>query len=382
MERAKQVELLSECLGLVQAKRPFVTEDETLIPVAQYIDEGMFEQERALLRRSMNIVAQSSQLASPGDFMTRDILGTPVLLVRHVDGTAKAFVNVCRHRGATVELRDAGNCRRFVCPYHAWSYGTDGSLATVRYAEGFPTLDIENTSLVALPCFEAAGLLWVCPEPSRSDWAPDDATRELIRELEGLGCADSSVFTADTKVWNANWKLIVDGGLEAYHFRIAHRNTIAGFFPDNVSTFELLGDHVRSVLPRTSILELAQQPESSWDIREHTHVLYSIAPNASLLLQERHFELILSTPISVDQTRIELMTVAPDPGPDGFSEKAKGFLAANSAFTRKTLEEDFEIAEQIQSGMRTGANEHFRFASFEGALTQWHRRLNEKLGRV
>ncbi|MBT8453954.1 MAG: hypothetical protein KJO40_18475, partial [Deltaproteobacteria bacterium] len=75
-------------------------------------------------------------------------------------------------------------------------------------------------------------------------------------------------------------------------------------------------------------------------------------------------------------------TVAPDPGPDGFSEKAKGFLAANSAFTRKTLEEDFEIAEQIQSGMRTGANEHFRFASFEGALTQWHRRLNEKLGRV
>jgi hypothetical protein len=89
-----------------------------------------------------------------------------------------------------------------------------------------------------------------------------------------------------------------------------------------VSTFEFLGDHVRSVLPRTSILELAEQPESEWDIRKHTHLLYSLAPN---------------------------------PGPDGFSEKARGFLAANSAFTRKTLEEDFEIAEQIQRGMRTVA---------------------------
>ena len=135
------------------------------------------------------------------------------------------------------------------------------------------------------------------------------------------------------------------------------------------------------MLPRTSILELVEQPESAWDIRKHTHLLYSIAPNASLLIQERHFELIVSTAILADQTRIELMTVAPRPGPGGFSEKAKGFFAANSVFTKKTLEEDFEIAEQIQRGMRTGANEYFRFANFEGALTQWHRRLNQKLGR-
>jgi len=381
MKRAKEIELLSQSLELVQGKRPFVTDDETLIPVAHYIDESTFEQERDLIRRSMNIVGHGSQIESPGDFITRDVVGSPVILVRDKDGTAKAFLNVCRHRGATVELRDAGNCRRFVCPYHGWTYGTDGSLVAVRHAEGFPTLDIENTSLVELRCFEAAGLLWVCPEPRNEGWTPDDATRAVIAELEGLGCADSTVFASEAKLWNANWKLIVDGGLESYHFRIAHRNTIAGFFPDNVSTFEFLGDHVRSVLPRTSILELAEQPESEWDIRKHTHLLYSLAPNASLLIQERHFELILSTPISADQTRIELMTVAPDPGPDGFSEKAKSFLAANCAFTRTTLEEDFEIAEQIQRGMRTRANEYFRFASFEGALTEWHRRLNEKLGR-
>jgi hypothetical protein len=63
------------------------------------------------------------------------------------------------------------------------------------------------------------------------------------------------------------------------------------------------------------------------------------------------------------------------------SEKAKAYLAANHAFTLKTLDEDFEIAEQIQRGMKSGANEHFRFATFEGALTQWHRRLEARLGR-
>lgn len=128
----------------------------------------------------MNIVAHSSQVASPGDFITRDLLGTPVLVVRNQDGSAKAFLNVCRHRGATVELRDAGNCRRFVCPYHGWTYETDGSLAAVRCAEGFPTLDIENTSLVELRCFEAAGLLWVCPKPRAADWTPDDASRTTL----------------------------------------------------------------------------------------------------------------------------------------------------------------------------------------------------------
>ena len=381
MERAKEIELVSECLELARAKRPFMSEEETLVPVAHYLDEARFEQERALFRKSMNVIAHGSQIPSPGDFITRDVVGTPVILVRQEDGSVKAFVNVCRHRGATVELRPQGHCKRFVCPYHAWTYATDGFLVSVRHRDGFPTLDIETTSLAELACAEAAGLLWVCPDPAMFASAPDDDTRTLIAELEGLLGADSAVFASETRVWNANWKLIADGGLESYHFKIAHRHTIAGFFTDNTSIYEAIGDHMRSVLPRTSILALADQPQSEWDIRQHTHLLYSIAPNASLLVQERHFELIVTTPIAIDQSRIEIMTVARKPGPDGYSDKAEAFLSANHEFTKTTLEEDFEIAEQIQRGMRTGVNQHFRFARFEGALTEWHRRLDQKLGR-
>jgi hypothetical protein len=126
-------------------------------------------------------------------------------------------------------------------------------------------------------------------------------------------------------------------------------------------------------------MELDGRPESEWNIRQHAHLLYSIAPNASILAQERHVDLILSDPVAVDKTRLELMTVARVPGPNGFSDKAAAFLAANHAFTKQTLDEDFVLAEQIQRGAATGANEHFRFARFEGALTEWHRRLAERL---
>jgi phenylpropionate dioxygenase-like ring-hydroxylating dioxygenase large terminal subunit len=380
MERAKEIKLLSQCLELTQGKRPFMTGPELLIPVAHYLDAARFERELALMRGAMNVVAHASQIAASGDFITRDLLGTPLILVRHRDGSAKAFINVCRHRGATVELRESGRCKRFVCPYHAWTYDTDGSLAAVRHSDGFPTLDFSTSGLVELPCAEAGGLVWVCPEPGAQAGLGDEAATLLAAELDALGSSDSSVFASESRDWNANWKLIVDGGLESYHFKIAHRGTIAAFFPDNVSTYEFIGDHIRSVLPRSSILGLAEQPQSAWDIRQHTHLLYSIAPNASVLVQEHHFELIISTPLSIDETRTEIMTVARNPGPNGFSERAKEFLSANHAFTKKTLDEDFEIAEQIQRGMKSGANEHYRFACFESALTAWHRRLNEKLG--
>ena len=289
---------------------------------------------------------------------------------------------MCRHRGATVESRPAGHCKRFVCPYHAWVYDTDGRLAQVRQPDGFPTLDTASASLVKLPCIEAAGLIWVRPTPV-ADGEPtvefDAATRALVEEFDRLGMTDSVVFATDSKVWRANWKIIVDGGLESYHFRIAHRDTIGDFFPDNISTFEFVGDHVRTVLPRKSILELADQPRETWNIRDHTHLVYSLAPISSLLVQKSHYELLLMTPLSPTETRIDLMTVVPNPGLQGHRDNASKFWAANHELTKKTLYEDFEIGQQIQRGLTTGANEFFRFARFEGALKQWHQRFEQRL---
>lgn len=350
--------------------------EETLVPVADYVDEARFEHEMGLLSHSPNLVTHSSRLAEPGDFVTRHLGTTPVLVVRGADGEVNAFVNVCRHRGATVEPRPFGRCKRFVCPYHAWTYRTDGRLDRVRHREGFPSLDVDRTSLVRLPCFEAAGLVWVTPSPEGGLDESLSLPATLLEELEWLGCGHLEALNTEVRTWKANWKLVVDGGLESYHFKIAHRDTIAGLFLDNVSTFEFFGDHIRSVLPRASVLSLDGQPESEWRLREHANLLYNLFPNASLLVQEDHIVLIIMTPLSVTQTRIELSSLVPV---SPRSERAEQYFRANHAFTVKTLDEDFAIAEQIQRGAATGANAHYRFARFESALSRWHRLLDEKL---
>ena len=76
-------------------------------------------------------------------------------------------------------------------------------------------------------------------------------------DLNWLDLPDLEVAAETTLDIHANWKLLVEGGLEAYHFKVAHRDTIAPYFNDNQSTYELLGDHIRSVLLRTSFAKLA-----------------------------------------------------------------------------------------------------------------------------
>jgi phenylpropionate dioxygenase-like ring-hydroxylating dioxygenase large terminal subunit len=352
--------------------------EETLVPVSKYVDPVRFEREReALFRHTPNLVAHASQLAKPGDFITKTIADTPILLARDEEGRAQAFLNVCRHRGATVEPREQGHCKRFVCPYHAWTYRLDGSLDKVRHRDGFPSLDLQSTSLVRLPTFEAAGFVWTVTDPGADPDFDAMFPAALLEELVSLGSEEAIVFDTSARVWKANWKLAVDGGLESYHFKIAHRDTIAGFFVDNGSTFELVGDHIRSVLPRTSLLGLADEPESEWRIRTHTHLVYSLFPNASLLIQEDHMVLVIMTPLSIDETRIEISSLVPSSHHS--TDRAQRHWRANHDFTVVTLDEDFAMAEQIQRGAHSGANEHYRFARFEAALARWHELIDAKL---
>lgn len=381
MHRETELRLIREALGAVGAARPPAEGAERNVPVSTYLDPERFENERSRFhRRSLNLVAHKSELEEPGAFKTLDVVGTPVVLVRDDEGQARAFLNVCRHRGATVETRAAGKCKRLVCPYHAWTYRTDGRLDHVRHKEGFPSLDIEKTSLMPLPCVERGPFIFVCPEPSATAEL-DPGAEALVDELAVIDDGSLAVFARESRVWRANWKLLVEGGIESYHFKIAHRDTIARFFTDTRSIYELVGGHMRSVLPKSSLADLVERPESDWRLVEHANVLYNLNPNASILLQDGHYAVISMSPVSVDETRIDIMTVGrrvPD-GPSG--EKVRAFLSANHQFTHKTLLEDFVLAEQIQRGLATPANEFLRFATFEGALGAWHDHLETRITR-
>lgn len=104
------------------------------IPTSIYSDPAVFEEEtRKLFTRTWQFLAHESELPKNGDYVVRKLVNDSFIVARGDDGKVRVFLNLCRHRGGQVCRNESGNTKRFLCPYHAWSYKTDGSLAGVPY---------------------------------------------------------------------------------------------------------------------------------------------------------------------------------------------------------------------------------------------------------
>ncbi len=378
MQRDTEIALIERCLAHLRAGSTQQAPREARVPVSRYTDPDLYLREMdRLFRRLPQVVGPASRLAGAHDFMTTELAGTPILVSRDGNGAVGAFINVCRHRGARVVGEASGNQKHHSCPYHAWTYASDGTLAGVPHPDGFPDLDRTCNGLVRLPTEEHLGLIWVTPAIEGAMAWDDFMPRDLAVELDDLRLGTLVPWASETRVWKANWKLILDGGLEAYHFRQAHRRTIAPDFPDNCAIWDLFGYHVRSVLPRNNLEELANEPRDQWDIRAVTHMVYQLTPSASLLVQHDNINLIRTRPLAIDRSEIEITTLVP--AAKRRSEKESRHWQRNHEIACAVLSEDFLLAESIQSGLRCGANDTLRFGLFEGALQEMRECLDTLL---
>ena len=139
MHHADQVAYIERMHGMARAN----ARDDGPVShtsVEEYFDADRFEREKAILfRKYPVVVAFSAQLRKPGDFVANNDSGQPVLVARGTDGKLRAFLNVCRHRSAAVELKPCGsNKRAFVCPYHGWSYDLAGKVTHIPDERSFP----------------------------------------------------------------------------------------------------------------------------------------------------------------------------------------------------------------------------------------------------
>jgi glycine betaine catabolism A len=115
----------------------------TTLPGSWYADPAVFAREqRAIFERQWLCRARSADLSRPGQFTVVQAGSESVLIVRQQDGGLRAFLNVCRHRGARVCLEESGQVTRYLrCPYHAWSYDLDGRLAAAPNLARMPDVD-------------------------------------------------------------------------------------------------------------------------------------------------------------------------------------------------------------------------------------------------
>ena len=371
MERDVEIGLIEELLGLREVKSHYLDDEIEFNSVDQYQSEAIFQRERdQMFARLPAVAAHVSELPNAGDFVKRVIAGRSILVTRDVHGDVHAFLNICRHRGTQLVDEESGCKHRFTCPYHAWSYANTGELISVPHMEtGFPDLDKAQYSLKSLQCEERFGFIWVIATPDVS-FDFDAYYAPIAAEAEGLDLANMAIAHEEKKVHNSNWKILVEGGIESYHFKVAHRKTIGPYFEDNLSSYQMLGEHMRSVLMRSSMHVLRDQPTDQWRLRDHANIIYTFFPTTQLLVQKDHVVWINSRPVSAGQTELRLATLAPK---SRLAEAA--YWEKNHQITSTTLNEDFVIGESIQNGFASGANDVITFGRFEGALPEFNRTI-------
>ena len=138
------------------------------IPARFYTDQNAFEHEKEnVFAKSWICVAHSSELANANDYVTREIIGESIVLVRGRDKVLRAFYNVCPHRGHQL-LSGEGKAKNVItCPYHAWAFKLDGNLAHARNCENVANFDSDKAQLVQVRLEEYAG--FVLPGSPRSE---------------------------------------------------------------------------------------------------------------------------------------------------------------------------------------------------------------------
>ena len=364
MDRTTELQLIDELLNLREKQQHYCDETVSYSHVDHYVSQSRFnvEQQRIFSKLPI-VVAHHSEIASSGDFVKREMANGSVLVTRDSEGVARVFHNICRHRGTRL-VDDSRGCKhRFTCPYHAWTYSNQGDLISAPHLQsGFPDLDKATYGLKEIRSVERFGFIWMVLSDD-ADVDIDTYFKPIKEDALALGLDDLAIAADQTSVHECNWKILVEGGLESYHFKVAHRKTIGPYFEDNLSTYQILGSHMRSVLMRSSMHTLNSSNRSTWRLRDHANIIYTFFPLTQLLVQQDHVVWINSNPIGPDQTELRLVTLAPK---SKLNEKA--YWAKNHAITTTTLAEDFAIGESIQSGLSSGANQVLTFGRFEGAL--------------
>lgn len=217
------------------------------LPQGLYLDPEAHEfDRRAIFERHWMQAGLVSQIPRPGDYLTFEVSGSSVIILRHDDGGIRALFNTCRHRGARLCREGSGHvARRLVCPYHQWAYDLDGNLAQApRMHEEF---DRRGIRLAPARVATVAGVIFVCLSEDAPDFEPFRAALEPMLEPHEL--IHAKVAHTVTLVERADWKLVMENARECYHCRAGHpqlmrtysdftSQDVAGRAADWIATYE------------------------------------------------------------------------------------------------------------------------------------------------
>jgi phenylpropionate dioxygenase-like ring-hydroxylating dioxygenase large terminal subunit len=363
------------------------------VPAARYTSAEFYalEQEH-IFRKTWLFAAHLDEVPAPGSFMRWNNAGDPIIIVHGTDGVVRAFYNTCRHRGAPVVTQDKGCARRLVCPYHAWTYKTDGTLIGVPERQDFVDLDMATRGLIPVRCEMFGKLIFV----NFDDAAPAlrDFLGPIADEWEEFGFDKLRLAARHSFDLACNWKVAMEANMEVYHVPFIHPETVAPLVDARRNVNHLYPHgHGRMLAPpprelrRESVRALDNAPnwttiETVGELgRTHTQS-YTIFPNWVSPLSNYFVPPLIFWPTSLNTTRLELITMAPDWGdgeaPDLWTVPDE--TSPNGRAMAKLIQEDTQFGEAIQRSMESRGFQSVPLSYQESRIYWFHQHCDQMIG--
>jgi phenylpropionate dioxygenase-like ring-hydroxylating dioxygenase large terminal subunit len=345
-------------------------------PAADYVDPATYQAEQARIFRQLPmVVGHGSQLPNPGDFITVNCAGPPLLIVRGKTGALQAFINACRHRGAQIETAACGHRESLVCPYHGWNYSLSGELLNITERQSFPGLDPTTLGLIELPVCEQQGLIFVRTTPGTIHTL-DHNLRELDAHFAAIDLKHHQHFRTEIIHTQFNWKIGVEGSLETYHFRYLHANTAARLFASMATIYDYYPPHQRQGVAKASLLKRTIGADDLTAFRDQVLLTYFIFPNMLVSITNDHVLLTAFYPRGVDGCAMIYTLLTPTQ--EATAERTAHW-EKTWALTRSVLGEDFAVQEGVQRGCAANPAALVNFGGYEFGLSRFRAAWQEAL---
>ena len=352
------------------------SEDAYAMPAEFYTSVDFLEEEiEILLRRDWMCVGHVGEVRNPGDFFTTEMLDEQLLVVRDPDDVVRVMSNVCRHRGNRV-AEGSGNARKFICPYHTWTYDTTGALKVAPMMKRQKSFD---QSKCGLPLFRSEiwnGWIFVDLEGDALPLASRlDGLQEIIKNYH----QDSRYLVfMEEDIWNCNWKALFENFMEGYHLSATHPTTLHPITPTKLCKKMASGPgwtgyhayYDPSFPPRGPF-----HPDLTEQERNNSP-MFGIYPNLLVGMATNFTLFMIVRPAGPDQTRIRWGVTGQEDAPD--AEAVKAYVDLCRSFNT----EDKEKLEILQLTLKTRTYHGGPLApdDFEGTIWDFIQYIGQKMG--
>ena len=343
------------------------------VPSIEYTDAEQWQREMDCIFKSLPIlVGVTQEIPNPGDFRTLEILGIPLLITRQADGSAKVLMNVCTHRGMQLTSEPCGNQKLFSCPYHGWTFKSDGALRAIADAPKFGDVCEGARDLVQFPCHEEGGLIFAVLDAD-SDVDIRSYLGAMMDDVAKKGM-DQWTYVGHRIIHGPNWKVAYDGYLEGYHFKAAHPETIEPRTFSNVMEYDAHGPHQLVGFAAKDLLELENVDRD--ELWKHETKGFDFIrlffPNVSIFIAPEITQVaqMIPGPGPMENTTI-LHFLHPTP-PESEEDIAARVEMAD--WLRNVVqEEDYNVGLRLQQGLETGLMKSVLFGRNERGNQYFHR---------